>query len=183
MNKNTFSIAIIILAGALLAGACKKTDTPQPDEQELITTARLSLTSGGVTQTFTYRVENGFNSSTPGTVIIDTIRVAPNTVYDMSIDMLNEKASPVDNITEEIVEEQDEHLFLYVSTPAAGAGSLAFSNGSKDANGAPFNRTGTITSGAAGSGTLVLSLIHAPTDKNGATTDACGGETDVQDRK
>lgn len=178
--KKQIILASIAFSSLLLgATACNKTDNPEPDEQELITTAKLTFTAGGTSQTFTYKVTNGFGSGTPGTVSIDTIRLAPNTDYAVSAQILNESATPVEDITTEILEKQLEHLFLYASTPASGAGSLTFSNGNKDSAGNQFNLTGTMRSGAAGSSSLDMYLMHAPTNKNAGTPTASGGETDV----
>ncbi len=178
--KKQFILAALAVSTLILGTtACKKTDDPTPDEQELITTAKLTFTNGGVSQTFTYKVQNGFGSGTQGTVYIDTIKLAPNTDYAVSAQILNESANPVEDVTTEILEKQLEHLFLYISTPASGAGSLSFGNGQKDSGGQPFNLSGTIHSGAAGAGTLDLYLMHMPTNKSGATPAASGGETDV----
>ncbi len=182
MNKSIIRIAAATLLATTIFSSCKKHDDATPVEQELITTIKLTLTNASNASdihTYTYKVENGFNNSTPGTVIADTLQLTANTAYNTSVQVLNEKASPVENTTDEILEEQTMHLFLYNSVPPAGAGSVAFSNGNKDTNGNPFNLTGTLTGGTAGNGTLKLYLMHEPTNKNGTTPDESGGETDV----
>ncbi len=178
--KKQFILASLVLSALVFgATACKKTDNPEPDEHELITTARITFTNTGVSQSFSYKVQNGFGSNS-GTVAIDTIRLAPNSSYGVAVQLLNESENPVEDVTAEVIAEQLEHLFLYSSNPAAGAGSLTFSDGNKDTQGAAFNLTGTMRTGDAGSGALTLYLIHAPTDKNGTTPAAAGGGTDVQ---
>jgi hypothetical protein len=184
MNKQTLKTAFVFLALSTAFAACDKKDDkelPVPAEQELITTMKLSVTDGGsFTQTFTYKVENGFGSTGQGSVQIDTIVLEPNKSYTVTTELFNEKENPAEDITEEVLEERDEHLLIYQSDPASGPGSISFSDGSKDHNGLPFNQTITFTTGAAGAGTLQVNLIHAPTDKNGATPDASGGETDAE---
>jgi hypothetical protein len=182
--KKTIIVAIAIALIATMFASCKKDDPvvdPVVTEEELITTMKLTVsdTSGG-TWSFIYKVENGFGSSSQGTVQIDTIKLAPAKVYTYSIEVLNESENPVENITEEVLEEKDEHLFLIISNPASGAGSLASSEGSKDNQNLPFNQTGKFTAGAAGTGTLTISLLHEPTNKNGTTTAATGGSTDAE---
>lgn len=182
--KNTFvKFASLTALSAILFTACKKdkVETPAPVEQELITTIKLNVTGdGGFSKTFTYKVENGFGSTTQGNIIKDDIVLAPNKTYNVSVELLNEKVSPVENITEEVVGESDEHLFLFQSNPATGNGAISFSDGSKDANGSPFNQAIKFNTATAGDGALTLTLKHQPTNKAATTPDAAGGETDVE---
>lgn len=181
MKKQTIKIAVIFLAFALAFTACNKKTTPKPVEQELITTVKLLVTNGaGFAQTYNYKVENGIGSTTTGTIQIDTIKLAPNTTYSVTTELYNEKVSPAENITEEVLDEKNTHLFLYQSVPVSGAGSITFSNGSKDGNNLPFNQTITFVTGSAGEGSMQMNLIHEPTNKNGATPGLSGGETDAQ---
>lgn len=180
MKNQIIKTGIIALVLSLSFSACKKDPAPVPDEQELITTVKIHLTeeTSSFMQTFEYKVENGFGG-TAGSISIDTIKLKPNTKYSGAITVLNEKASPVENITTEILEKDDEHLFLFASTPDSGKGSLMVSDGSKDKNGKPFNQTFTLTSGGAGTGKFDIQLMHQPTDKNGTTPATSGGETDL----
>jgi heme/copper-type cytochrome/quinol oxidase subunit 2 len=185
--KNPILKTASLLSTVLLLtfASCKKDDkTPAPVEQELITTVKLSvvpIASNALPFVFTYKVENGFNNTTPGTIQIDTVRFLAGITYSVYVDVYNEKANPVDTTTNEIVAERNAHLFFYVSTPATGAGSVALvaGSGSKDFNGNPFNRELQMTAGSAGAGKLRVLLIHEPTNKAAETPDAAGGETDV----
>jgi len=183
MKKQLLNASLVVLLLSVAFTACKKSeDNPAPDEQELITTIKLTLTNStnaADVKTYTYKVENGFNSTSPGIVIADTLKLQAGVAYNSSIIVLNEKANPVEDITSEIVSEKDEHLFLLTSVPATGAGAVAFSNGATDNAGKPFNITGVVTAGTTGSGHLNLYLLHQPTDKSGTTLAAAGGETDV----
>ena len=180
--KKTINIALAIAAMAMTFTACKKKEvkTPDVEEQELITTMKLMVTDLSGTQTFIYKIENGFGSTTQGTVQIDTIKLSPGATYSYNLEILNESEVPAENITSEVIAEKNEHLFLLTSDPASGNGSIAVSNGNKDNNNLPFNLSGTLTAGTAGNGTFTVSLIHAPTNKNGATTAETGGETDAE---
>lgn len=181
MKKQSVIAALLFVVSIASFSACNKKEQPKPDEQELITTMKLRITDGsGFSQTFTYKVENGFGSTTAGTVQIDTIKLAPGKIYTVTSELYNDKAAPAANLTSEVLDENEAHLFLFQSTPGSGAGSVSFSNGSKDNNGKPFNQVITFTTGAAGSGAIQVNLMHAPTDKNGATPSASGGETDVE---
>lgn len=180
--KHFFLFGTVALASLLTFSACNKDDvkTPSVDEPELITTLRLDVTGSSGTQSFKYKVENGIGSTTPGTIQIDTVKLSPNTTYSVAVAVLNEKAQPVENTTDEIIGEKDEHLFFLSSDPASGAGSLSVSGGSLDNNGKPFNQTFTMNTGAAGSGAFTVTLIHQPTNKEATSTAGAGGETDAE---
>ena len=181
MKNKIITTAILVAASIAIFSSCKKDVTnPNPDEQELITTVKLTLTTpDSSSKTYVYKIQNGFNSTTQGTVQIDTLRLAANTIYNSSVEILNEKASPVENTTEQIISEQTEHLFLYISTPASGNGSVSFTDGNKDSAGKPFNLTGKLTAAAAGTGSLRFYLVHQPTNKEATNRSDAGGESDV----
>lgn len=183
MKKTIFKSIAAITILTLSFAACKKDDKTiaPPVEQEIITTVKLSVTdSAGVEKVFVYKIENGFGNTTQGTIQIDTIKLAANTTYQAAVTLYNEKADPEEDITEEVNEENTEHLFLYASNPATGAGSITTGNGNTDNDGMPFNRIITLTTGATGTGALTINLMHEPTNKNGATPETSGGETDVE---
>jgi hypothetical protein len=169
-----------VLTAMLLFTGCKKDDTPAPEEQELITTLRLNVTDSNQTRSFTYRVENGFGSTTAGTIQIDTVVLQPNRSYEATIAVLNEKATPAENITAEIIGEKDVHLFLYNSAPGSGNGSILASNGDTDSQGRPFNQRIRLTTGGAGNGQLTITLIHQPVNKSATAPENAGGETDAE---
>lgn len=183
MKNNIIKYSTIVATAILSLTACnkEKVATPTPVEQELITTVKLVVTDGtGFNKTFVYKVENGFGSATQGTITKDSILLAPNKTYNVEVLLLNEKATPSTDETAEVKEENTEHLFLYQSAPASGAGSIVFSDGSKDDNGNAFNQTGKLKTDAAGNGTLTITLKHQPTNKAASSPDAAGGETDVE---
>ena len=181
MTKQIINTALLLFALSATFTACKKKEQPKPEEQELITTLKLTISDGvAFSQAFVYKVENGFGGITGGSVQVDTLKLAPGKAYTVTAELFNEKATPAENITQEVSDERNAHLFLYQSDPVAGAGSIAFSGGSKDFAGLPFNQVITFTTGAAGSGSLQVNLMHEPSDKNGATPVASGGETDVE---
>ncbi|RYZ33913.1 MAG: hypothetical protein EOP49_35200 [Sphingobacteriales bacterium] len=172
---------ILSIALISFSVSCTKPENPVPVEQELITTLRLNIKdAAGITQTFDYKIENGFGNSNQGTIDIDTVRLLPNSTYTVITQVLNEKESPAEDITQEVISENSDHLFLYLSNPATGAGSISATGGNLDNNMLPFNQAATLTTGPAGSGKFTVYLIHAPQDKSAASPAAAGGETDVE---
>jgi len=181
MNYQFLNAVMLTATIATTFSACKKDDPPTPVEQELITTLRLDVSGeNGFSKSFSYKIENGFGGGLGGIIQIDTLRLAPELTYQVSARVLNEKENPVEDITTEVIAERDEHLFLYHSAPATGAGSITFSNGSTDGQSRPFNQTIIFSTGTSGTGTLTVHLIHAPSDKSGSTPGETGGETDVE---
>jgi hypothetical protein len=177
-NIFKFALTSIAVASITFAG-CKKDKVENPDveEQELITTVKLHVTgANSFDKTFTYKVENGFGVTSPGTITRDDIALAPNTEYNMEVHLLNEKKNPAEDITEEVIAEKNDHLFLF----EAQTSLLTLTDGNKDNNGAPFNQTIKVKTGAAGSGSLTVILKHEPANKNAANAADAGGETDVE---
>lgn len=182
-TKNISILFTAILSVSMFFTSCKKDEVENPDaeEQELITTVKLTVTNdNGFNQTFSYKVENGFETPTPGLVTKDSIILDANTSYNVEINLLNENETPAENITSEVIAENHHHLFLYESDPSSGAGSVSFSDGDKDEDGLPFNQKIKFTTGNAGTGALTATLKHEPTNKAAATPAAAGGETDME---
>jgi hypothetical protein len=169
-----------LISSLTITSSCKKNAAPVPDQQELITTIKIQMVEefSSFMQTFQYKVENGFGG-TAGTISIDTLKLKPNTKYDVVLVVLNEKANPVENITTEILEKDNEHLFVFASNPNSGNGSVAVSAGNFDKNGLPLNQSFKLSTSTAGSGTFKITLMHNPTNKNGLSPETAGGETDL----
>lgn len=181
MKNQAIKFAFLCLVSASIISSCnKKTDPPTPDEQELITTVKIQVIEefSSFVQTFEYKVENGFGGS-GGSVKIDTVRLKPNTKYDVVLTLLNEKKSPSEDITGEIIEESNNHLFLFKSDPATGNGSVSAGGGNKDKAGLPLNQTFKLTTAGSGNGKFQIVLLHLPNNKEATTIEAAGGETDV----
>lgn len=178
MKKQTLIFSsIFLILSALFFNACKKIDDPKPVEQELITTVKLVLIDNFLTNEYYYKVSNGFGGN--GTVEFDTISIEPNKSYIASVYILNESVTPVEDVTEEIIDENLDHLLVWEYTPETG-GVLTFTNGNKDDNQMPLNLTGELNTAAAGVGELTITLKHLPTNKNATQADAAGGNTDAQ---
>ena len=183
MKSFLFSFAALTL---LSTAACNRNDddTPEPEEQELITTLQMILTpqGGGTTDTVIYKVQNGFGSTAPGIIQIDTMVLRAGTTYDARMRVLNESETPAEDITTEIESEKDDHLFLFSSDPATGAGAVAVTGGNKDNQGLPYNLKVQITPvvHAVGNSQLTVTLLHEPTNKSATTVAAAGGETDLE---
>ena len=173
-NKLKF-IAIAVAVLTLSLNGCKKDDLPDVDEEELITTIRLTFTNStnsADVKTITWKDLDGAGGNSP---VIDALSLKTGSTYNVVVDaILNETENPAEDIKEEVVAENDEHLFVY---KASGA-NLTFSNFDKDKNNLAVGLTATATTGAASTGTFTIILRHQPDGaKNGTETP---GSTDLE---
>ena len=91
---------------SLLIISCSKEDPEPINEEELITTVQLTFKTPGITDQIV-RWQEGFNNS-------DIISLAANTQYEVEIIFLDESdPSDIEDITEEVKEEADEHQIFY----------------------------------------------------------------------
>lgn len=176
INKIKYlSFAVMIL----IASACSSDDPDPVNEEELITTVRVTFASAAnpdVTATFTDL--DGPGGTDPVTV---NPTLVANTTYTVSVEFLNEQENPAEDITAEVAEEDDEHQVFFVIGTGLNA-TYAYTD--QDGNGNPLGLSGTFATGAAGAGNLTLTLIHEPVKdaanvSSGDPTNA-QGETDVE---
>ena len=82
---------------------------------------------------------------------------------------------PAENVTEEIVEEQDEHQVFF---SAAGVG-MEFVYMDFDSNGNPVGTQFVLAPLGTGSGSVTITLVHEPAKPNDGL-DTAGGSIDIQ---
>lgn len=165
MNKLKSSWLGFFLLGTVLVTSCDKADNPEPqDENELITTLNLKFTESGTSnqQTFTFRDADGEGGQAPSK--FDNITLKANTTYRLDVEVLDESKNPSENITSEIEEKKDEHLFVYTITPA-GLGTYTY--GDKDSKSLNVGLTGSLRTAAAGTGKFRVQLRHQSGTKDG----------------
>lgn len=180
MKKLTFPFLSLLLAGIVLFGSGCKKDPVDVNEEELITTLRMTWTpeGGGTERVFEFNDPDGPGGTAP-TVFSDTL--AANTTYNVAIEVLDESATPTKDITEEILEEGPDHQFFFATTSGV---VLQFSYEDTDANGAPIGLQTKMYTKEPGSGLLRVTLRHdlakgASGVPQGDITNA-GGETDIE---
>lgn len=173
--KKMIKSSIVISMLSLAFISCKKDPVVDPNEEELLTTVRVTLTekTSGVQSVFEFKDLDGEGGQPPSK--FDQIVLDKQKVYDCSLEFLNESVSPADNITAEILEEDEDHEIFFSATNAL----VTFSNLSRDGNNLPLGLTSTWTaSNSTGTGTLSITLKHKPGIK--ASGDPITkGETDV----
>ena len=153
-------------------------DTPEPiNEEEVITTMIVTLVNhqnGSDVVTMQTQDLDGDGPNEP--VITVSGPLTAGTSYAGSIVWLNEMEDPAEDITLEIVEEQDEHQVFFSAMDLA----VDFAYVDFDSNGFPVGTQFTLTTTNAGTGTVTITLIHEPVKPNDGTVDTAGGSIDIQ---
>ena len=179
----TIKFLSLRLVATLFFTSCSSDDSPAGavNEEEVITTLTATLTGGG--QTITLKSQDLDGAEGPlAPVVTVSGNFAPSTVYTGSLDLLNEAASPAESITEEILEEADDHQFFY--NVSNSLGSFAYAAPNDDSN-HPVGLNFTFTTGAtAGTATITVILRHQPNKSADGVSSGnianAGGETDIQ---
>ena len=176
--KTTKSITKLFFTLLLMAGAvsgCKEENPPPVNEEELITTMTLTFTDSANSSnviTATFRDTDGDGGNAP--VQFDTIKLAAGKTYFTEITLLDESKTPAEVISEEVLEEANDHHFFFHATGA----TVTVTYEDLDTNSPPLPvglSTKWIT-GNASNGTTQVILKHQPEVKDGTEAP---GETDV----
>jgi len=159
------------------------------EEEEVISQIVLTFTpsGGGDAITATWFDSDGEGVGSP---TIDDINLVANTDYDMTITLANTLGTEDEDITAEIMEEDDEHMFFFEFTAdifsnPSGDGNVdnrpdPLNYNDQDANGNPVGLSTNWTTGGATSsaGNFRVILKHQP-DLKTETSDSTVGGTDV----
>lgn len=158
MKKQVLKLSLgLALIGALFS-SCKKDDPVETNEEEVITTMKLTFVPVGGGATLTYEFDD---ADGPGgaAATIQEIVLAPSKVYDVTVQLLNKTATPVEDITTEVIDEAEAHRFYY---EVSGGANLTIGNLDNDANGVPLGVTSKWTTGAISTGKANITLRHYP---------------------
>lgn len=169
-------------AVSLVVVSCKKdpikpTDSILTDENELITTLELKFSGKGTlgsdttfVVTFNDPDGDGGNAATQ----FDTIHLLKNSAYNVELTLLDKSKTLADTISNEVLEEANDHLFFYSSNPS---GLVTVLITDKDGNGKNLGLKSTWTTSNVGSGKMKVKLMHQPGVKDGTSAT---GDTDVE---
>lgn len=189
-------ICLLLVAGSLLFLAGCKKDDPKPENiPEAITKATLTFTPAGGAAVIVTATDPDGDGPLPRT-LSGPINLVKNIPYTLTITLINELADPTDdeyNVTEEVEEEAEEHMFFFAWTNNVFSNPTG--NGNVDNRNDPVNyedddvegsvvglplglKTSWTTIATTGTGTFTVILKHQP-DLKSATSTATDGESDL----
>ena len=119
---------------------------------------------------YAFRDPDGDGGNTPTQHA--TIRLVANTYYNATVQILNESENPAEDVTIEIQDEDDEHLFCYTPSNTNVSIVRTDSDGTFEVGLTTFWSTG-----AAANGNTTVILKHQPGVKDGTCTP---GDTDIE---
>ena len=181
MKKLTY-LFISLLATTFFVSCTSNDDEPEPvNEEELITTLKVTLTGGGEVITLQFKDLDGDGGNAPVYTVSGNLKA--NTTYQGTTQFLNESVNPADDITEEVEEEGAAHQVFYQLSN--GLGALSYTTTNNDANGKPIGTDFMVqTNATTGTATFIVTLKHLP-NKSAAgltisTPNLAGGSTDAE---
>ncbi|MBL3654781.1 hypothetical protein [Fulvivirga sediminis] len=181
----------VLLLFTVLFTSCSDDDVPEAEnEEEVINQITLTFTPSEGTEvvTATYYDPDGEGTEKPTQ---DDIVLKANTEYTLTMSLKNTVGDENEDITEEIKEESDAHMFFFGFTEGLfsdpqGTGNIGAGNRDdkdinyedKDVNSLPLGLTTTWTTAEAKSGNFRIILKHQPNLKSESTTTE-DGQSDV----
>ena len=164
--------ALLTLA---MLGCSDDDTTPEIiNEDELITTVILTLTPDSGDQVVLTTIDlDGDGPDEPVTTVVGSF--SENTQYQGAVQFLNETEDPAEDITQEVIEEADEHQVFYTISEGL---NIQTTYEDQDTQGNPLGVQITLSTGTASEGSLTVTLRHEPVKPNDGLESA-GGETDI----
>ena len=154
---------LLFIMGAFASCKDKSTETPVPiNQSELITKVQLVIKdsiTNNIVQTATFSDLDG-----PGgnVATLDSIILSSNTTYYMDIVVLDETKTPVDTISNEVLNEGDVHLFVFSPNPSTNFIETTILD--MDINFKPIGLSSILHTSNIGLGTYTVELRHFDSD-------------------
>jgi len=173
--KTMKNISFYALLSIAMIGCSDDDTAPEViNDEELITTVILTLTQESGDQVVLTTVDlDGDGPDEPETTVVGNF--SQNTQYQGAVQFLNETEDPAEDITEEVIEEAEEHQVFYTISEGL---NITTTYVDFDSNDNPLGVNITLETGEASSGSLTVTLRHEPVKPNDGL-DSAGGETDI----
>ncbi len=172
IKRITLGLAMV-LVGFQACETDPKPYMPPANEGELITTLIIETTdsASGQKQVFKFKDADGEGGNAPSQ--FDSIELEQNKTYSVNLILLDESKTSVDTISNEVLNEGEDHLFKFTVSNI----NLGIRLDDLDKNGLPIGLKSIWSAGSSGDGKLKVVLKHQPGIKNG---DPALGETDIE---
>jgi hypothetical protein len=191
-NKVRVLFSSLALVSMSFLTSCDDDDPKKEDTPELITEVTLTFTPTGGGSTVTATATDPDGDGVQNLTVDGPINLAVNKTYTLSVELINGLADPSEpeyDITAEVEEESDEHMFFFgwtnnVFLDPAGNGNVDnrgddVNYNDEDDNGLPLGlNTSWTTVAASASGTFTIMLKHQP-DLKSATSTSTDGDSDI----
>lgn len=191
MKKFSIYLMYTLLAGALLLNtSCQKNEDDAPpaeNEEEIITDVLLTFTPEGAGTVITATAKDPDGEGVQDLEITKDIVLAPNTTYTLSLTL--ENTIEMEDITEEVETEGDEHMLFYAFTDGAFSNPIGDGNvdnradvinySDMDKNSLPIGLTTTWTTGDAISDANFRVILKHQPDLKTASSGSTDGSTDL----
>jgi len=183
-------VSVFSLTSLVFITGCDTDDPIREDVPELITKATLTFSAPGE-QPVEATATDPDGEGVQDLEVDGPINLDPNKSYQMTITLVNGLAltsDPAYDVTTEVEEESDEHMFFFswtnnVFSDPAGNGNIDNRNDDvnyedSDVNGLPLGLETFWTTAGPSSGNFRVVLKHQPEQKS-ASSDSNTGETDL----
>jgi hypothetical protein len=187
MNSLPIVTALTVI---LLTAGCEVEDPVREDVPELITKVTLTFTPT-VGDPVVVTATDPDGEGVQDVQVDGDIKLAATKSYSLSLTLANGLVKPSDpeyDVTEEVEEESDEHIFFFswtnnIFSDPVGDGNIdrrsdPLNYEDEDVNGLPLGLETFWTAGAVASGDFRIMLKHQP-DLKSATSESGVGETDL----
>ena len=180
-DMKTIKNALLLLLAFNFVVACSNSDDPEPvNEEEVITTLEVTLTPEGKSANVILKSVDLDGDGPNEPVLSITGNFTANTVYDGTMLILNETEIPAEDVTVEILEEDDEHQFFFSFTNDIA--TATYNDADEDGN--PIGVQFKLTTGNAGTGNATFILKHEPNKNAEGVSEGnmanAGGSTDIE---
>jgi hypothetical protein len=174
MKKRFHAISVILFL-FLVAGSCKKASDPNDEtEHEAINAIDLVFKQSGTTiATFTAEDPDGDGGNPPSR--IDRITLKSGQTYSMETVLRNIVNGTSKVVNSSISSQSDHHELYYIPSGV----NVAITKTDKDVNGYPVGFYSSWSATTAGTGTLLMKLMHKPRIK-GPNDDPSKGHSDIE---
>lgn len=182
----TIKFLCISILSLTLFVSCSDDDNDNPvpvNEEEVITTLRVTLVPQGIGTVVTFESRDLDGDGPDAPIVTVSGDLVASTNYSGTVEVLNELEDPAEDITLEVLEEDEDHQFFFSLSDNSGI-DITYSD--QDSNGNPIGvEFSLITTTASVVNILTVTLKHEPNKSAegvniGDITNA-GGETDVEE--